>query len=144
LKKTRKPESFVRLPKYPGGKTAFQKYIKQNLKYPKEALDNKIQGKVKVNYKVNTLGNVVEAEVTSGIGYGCDEEALRLVKGLVYEKAKNRGVKVLASMNAVINFVLPKVKPKQVINYTIVPQKEENQLKKEPEKKQGYTITVNF
>jgi protein TonB len=105
-----KEKKFLKLPKYPGGKAAFQEFIKKNLRYPKEALENKIEGSVHIHYRVNGLGKVIEVTVTKSLGHGCDEEAIRVVKLLKYEKAKNRGLRVTAGMRTRINFKIPKAK----------------------------------
>jgi protein TonB len=98
---------FIELPEYPGGKVAFQDFIRKNLKYPEEALKAGIEGQVHLHYWVEGNGKVVDAEVTHGLGYGCDEEALRLVKLLRYGRIKNRGLRVKASMRTRIDFKLP-------------------------------------
>lgn len=102
-----KNKKFLNLPQYPGGNTALKKYISQNLKYPEEAIENEISGTVYVSYDVNDNGDVISADVIKGIGYGCDEEALRLVKSLKFEKVKNRGQRVKATMKINLHFRLP-------------------------------------
>jgi TonB family protein len=143
MKDQNKEKKFIDLPEYPGGKKAFQEFIRKNLKYPKEALREKVEGTVHVKYRVDGLGRVTQAEVTHGIGSGCDEEALRVVKSLKYGKAKNRGVRVTASMRTKINFKIP---AKAGIQYNYVagkkPKNETGQ--NDPEKKDntyGYTIS---
>jgi periplasmic protein TonB len=66
---------------YPGGFEAFQKYATENTKYPQKAKDEKIQGRVSVQFvieKDGTLSNI--KSVGKVLGYGLEEEALRLVK----------------------------------------------------------------
>lgn len=136
-------KKFIHLPTYPGGKSAFQAYIRENLRYPKEALDHKIEGEVHVTYRVDGLGHVLDCLVTKSLGYGCDEEAVRLIMSLNYEKAKNRGLRVTASMRTRIRFVLPKQAEFQ-IEYSV----KEKPVVKTPEKpvkpssgeSYGYTI----
>ena len=48
---------------FPGGQEAFQEYIKNNLEYPEEALENDVQGSVYIQFVIDTLGNVTEVEV---------------------------------------------------------------------------------
>ena len=95
------------------------KFLEENLRYPPEALDKKIEGEVEVIFVVNGLGKVIEAKVTKGIGYGCDEEALRLVGSLVFEKVYNRGLNTRTNRSLKIRFRLPKPK-KTTVNYQIV------------------------
>ena len=65
---------------FPGGIKSFYKYINKNLKYPKKAQRKKIEGKVFVKFFVTPSGSVQNIEVIRGIGYGCDEEAVRLMQ----------------------------------------------------------------
>ena len=96
-----------------------------------------VEGSVIVEYGINDKGTVVSPHVVKGIGFGCDEEAMRLVSMLSYEKVKNRGVRVQVTTKTKIMFTLPRVN----INYS-VPEK------KEPEKKDSgpgpYEYTINF
>jgi len=87
VKKPKDPKAFIRIPGYPGGNTALEKFVKQNLKYPKEALEKRIEGTVQVDYDFNHKGKITKAIVSKGLGHGCDEEALRLVKLLRYKNA---------------------------------------------------------
>lgn len=138
-------KKFLNLPEYPGGKSEFRKYIKENLKYPDEALKNKIEGIVFVSAEINDNGDVVSAQVRSGIGYGCDEEALRLIEGLQFGGVKNRGLRVKTKKQFRIQFKLPVTqKPKSestTIKYSIKPEKQE--VKKVPEKV-SYSYTINL
>jgi len=54
--------------------------IQKRLKYPREALEDGIEGKVYVLAFVDEYGEVKKAQVIKGIGGGCDEEALKTVK----------------------------------------------------------------
>ncbi|HQQ99092.1 MAG TPA: TonB family protein [Cyclobacteriaceae bacterium] len=63
-----------------GGMKAYNKYLEASLRYPKEALDKKIKGKVTVQFTVTTQGELTDFNVVKGLGYGCDEEVIRLVK----------------------------------------------------------------
>ncbi|HQQ83592.1 MAG TPA: TonB family protein [Cyclobacteriaceae bacterium] len=63
-----------------GGMKAYNKYLEAGLRYPKEALDKKIKGKVTVQFTVTTQGELTDFNVVKGLGYGCDEEVIRLVK----------------------------------------------------------------
>jgi len=116
LKKKTKPKSFIQQPKYPGGKKALDDFIKSNLVYPEEALQQRVEGSVTVNYDIDVFGGVSKAKVVHGIGFGCDEEAVRLVKLLRYEKKKYRGLRVTHHHTIHIHFHLPGTAPKEMIN----------------------------
>lgn len=67
-------------PEYVGGGPAFGFFIEKNMIYPPLAKQNNIQGKVYVTFVVDKKGVVKDPKVSRSLGYGCDEEAIRLVK----------------------------------------------------------------
>lgn len=89
-------------PEYPGGQEAMVKFILENLKYPKEAIEKNVQGKVIVNFIVWETGSVGDVKVVQGIGSGCDEEAVRVVKLMPKWTPGKNGGKPVA-----VNFYLP-------------------------------------
>lgn len=68
------------VPSYPGGIEAFFRFIGKNLKYPRSARENGTQGKVIVTFVVETDGQLSDVKVLRGIGDGCDEESVRVIK----------------------------------------------------------------
>lgn len=127
MKKGIKPGSFIRIPAYPGGTKAMDAFISANLCYPEEAMKNKVDGSVYVKFDIDVFGVVHHAAVIQGIGHGCDEEALRLVGLLQFEKKKYRGLKVTFHSKLTIHFRLPTppapVTQEIKINYTYVEKK---------------------
>jgi len=103
----KKKKHFLNLPKYPGGSKAFRELIAANLRYPDAALEAGTEGSVIVEYEVHDNGTVDRPRVLKGIGHGCDEEALRLVGLLRFEKVKNRGLRVTMTTKTTIRFRLP-------------------------------------
>ncbi len=97
-------KKFLKLPRLYGGREALKAFVRANLRYPPQALEKGIQGDVIVRFRVTGKGEVREAVVAKGLGYGCDEEALRLVGMLTYQAVKNRGVKVVANHRIRIPF----------------------------------------
>lgn len=142
MRKERKDKHFLHKPVYPGGIKAIRKFIGAELQYPTAALKAGIEGSVYLRYDINYEGKVVEAKVITGLGYGCDEEAIRLVKLLCFEVAKTRGVRVLFHKNIRIHFNLPKQKeapPSVQYAYQLSsPAKTKEQ--QPPGKSFGYTI----
>lgn len=63
-----------------GGRKAYDKYLDANLRYPQEALENKIKGRVVVEFNVGLDGSLTNFSVIKSLGHGCDEEVIRLVK----------------------------------------------------------------
>ncbi|MBK8674279.1 MAG: hypothetical protein IPN93_15270 [Bacteroidetes bacterium] len=57
--KRRDKQEFVIKPQYPGGKLALQKFIQENLIYPKLALEKEIEGTVYISYRVDFDGKVI-------------------------------------------------------------------------------------
>lgn len=125
MKKEKKPRQFKRKPQYPGGQTAMKEFLRKELRYPQEALKEKIEGSVLVQFTVNHLGQVIRTKVISGIGYGCDEEAERVVNALQFDADKNRGFKSKTTQTLGIHFRLPEKQqdqsPAMSITYTIGP-----------------------
>ncbi|MCA8832185.1 energy transducer TonB [Hymenobacter pini] len=78
-----KPYTYVeQMPVFPGGQEALLKYIAEHIKYPAMALRNQVEGRVFIKFVVGPDGSVTNAEVQKGIGAGCDEESLRVIKNL--------------------------------------------------------------
>ena len=71
-----------KMPEFPGGTEAMMKYVAQNVKYPEEAKEKGISGRVFVSFVIEKDGSVSNVEVLRGIGGGCDEEAVRVVKSM--------------------------------------------------------------
>ena len=135
MPENQKPRRFLKLPRYPGGSEAFKKFIYENLKYPQEALEKQIEGRVIVGYEIDDNGIVHKPHIIKGLGYGCDEEAMRVIGLLRFGKVKNRGRRVKVGTKTNINFRLPKTK----VTYTVTPQEKPSAEKKEPVK-YGYTV----
>ncbi len=115
MKKERKDNSFIKKPVYPGGMKAMREFISKNLKYPKEAQELGKEGIVRVKYSIDYKGKVFDSIVLSSLGYGCDEEAERLVRLLKFDVEKTRKVKVVFHKTLQIRFQLPKVKVKKTV-----------------------------
>ncbi len=94
-------------PNPPGGMEGWNKYLSNNLKYPTQARRMGIEGTVYVVFVVNTDGSIQDVEILRGIGGGCDEEALRVVKNAPkWEPGKQRGRPVRVRMRLPIRFKL--------------------------------------
>lgn len=138
-----KKKKFLELPQY-GDKQQLLDFIKKNLVYPKQALENKIEGDVFIEYTVNFKGIVSDAWVNKGIGHGCDEEAIRVVKLLRYQETKNRGVRVSTNHKLKVHFRLPK--PEGISKEIKVEYKENPKKAASPEQSQKivYSYTINL
>ena len=98
-------------PSFPGGTTELDNYIRQNLRYPEAALNKKVQGKVFVSFIVTKDGNIQEVHPLRGIGFGADEEAVRLVENMPnWNPGNQSGRPVNVKYNLVIPFTLAEAK----------------------------------
>jgi protein TonB len=70
------------MPKFPTGEVALFKYLRDSLRYPQVALDSGIEGKVYIRFAVDTTGELTHIEVRKGLGGGCNEEAVRLIRAM--------------------------------------------------------------
>ncbi len=83
-------------------------FFEKNLIYPKEAIDNKVEGKVVARIFFDEKGNITKKEVVSSLGSGCDEEALRLIDLVEKWVPAKLNSKVKPSNKTVkIQFLLP-------------------------------------
>jgi len=90
-----------------GGMAAFYEYVGKNLKYPAQARRMGIEGKVFVQFIVDKDGSITEVQAIKGIGAGCDEEAIRVLKNAPkWNPGKQRGRPVKVRMILPITFKL--------------------------------------
>jgi TonB family protein len=95
------------MPEFPGEEKAWYRFLEENIHYPDSARLAGIQGNVYVTFVVNKDGSVSDARVLRGIGGGCDEEALRVVKSMPnWIPGKQRGKPVCVQYNLPIKFSL--------------------------------------
>ncbi len=97
------------MPSFRGGEQKLFEFIGKNVVYPQEAIDAGVEGRVFVEFYIEKDGTVCDAKVLRGIGYGCDEEALRVI-GLMpkWSPGKQRGKAVRVRYTLPINFKLSK------------------------------------
>lgn len=92
-------------PQFTGGDKAFGAYLSKNIRYPQQALQRHISGRVFVNFVLNAQGRVQDAHVISGPGNGLNDEALRLVWLMpAWEPARVNGVPVRVACTIPISF----------------------------------------
>jgi len=94
-------------PSFPGGDEARIRFLTNNIKYPQMARESSIQGTVYVTFVVERDGAVTDVRVLRGIGGGCDEEAIRVIKAMPrWSPGKQRGKPVRVQFNMPIKFTL--------------------------------------
>ena len=97
----------IELAEYPGGVDAMVNYIASSVVYPEKAKADNVQGKVFVQFVVETDGSIAEATVLRGVGGECDDEALRVVKSMPkWQPATFKGKPVRSKYVMPINFML--------------------------------------
>lgn len=96
-----------KLPEFPGGMVEFMKWITKNLRYPREAHQQKIQGKVLVAFIIGKDGTVSELKVTQKVHPLLDAEALRVMKMMPkWKPGEDKGKPCLTYFCIPVNFVL--------------------------------------
>lgn len=91
-----------------GGRKAFKQYLEKNMKYPEQALENKVEGKVTVQFAVESNGRLSDFRVIRGIGNGCDEEVIRLIKeGPKWSPTKRNDDSIRDRVKVRMKFELP-------------------------------------
>ncbi|OJJ23716.1 hypothetical protein BKI52_05035 [marine bacterium AO1-C] len=92
-----------------GGYKKLHKFFKDNVIYPKQAKKQQIEGRVFVQFTVNKDGTLSKFRILKGLGYGCDEEAIRLLKASSpWTPAKNSDKSAKKSVKSYpVSFKLP-------------------------------------
>jgi len=91
------------MPQFSG---SLEDYLHSSLRYPEIARESGVQGKVVLEFVVNEEGEAIDVKVRRGIGGGCDEEAMRVVKNMPrWRPGKQNGhpVKVLMTLPIVFS-----------------------------------------
>ena len=88
-------------------------FIGDNLKYPKTAMDKKVEGKALISFVINSQGLVENIKILENPGQGCGEEAVRVVelmnsKGMKWVPAQKDGKAVAVDFKLPFQFKLPK------------------------------------
>lgn len=95
------------MPTYPGGDDARIKFLSSNIIYPQLAKEKGIQGTVFVTFVIDEKGFVSDVKVLRGIGGGCDQEAVRVVKMMPrWVPGRMNGKTVRVQFNMPIKFLL--------------------------------------
>ena len=95
------------MPTFPGGEKKMLEYVAKNVKYPQLAKEVGTQGRVFVSFVVEKDGSITNVTILRGIGSGCDEEAMRVVKSMPkWNPGLQCGRAVRVSCNLPINFKL--------------------------------------
>ncbi|MEM9936592.1 MAG: TonB family protein, partial [Bacteroidota bacterium] len=95
------------MPSFPGGDKALRKYLAKNINYPQSAKAKEVEGRVYIQFIVEEDGSLSKLKIMRGIGYGCNEEALRVVKAMpTWKPGQQAGRKVPVIYTLPIRFSL--------------------------------------
>ena len=95
------------MPEFPGGQQALFAYLGSNISYPDEAIRKGVEGVVYVAFTVEKDGSVNDVDIVRGIGAGCDEEVVRLVRSMpAWKPGTQKGTPVSVRYNMPVKFTL--------------------------------------
>ena len=96
-----------KMPEFAGGVDAWNNFLKNQIEYPAQARNMGVEGKVHLSFVVQPDGELTNIQLVRGIGAGCDQEALRVLKESPYwNPGEQRGRKVPTRMAVAISFKL--------------------------------------
>lgn len=99
------------MPEFPGGVVKMNEYLSNSIIYPEYAVENNIEGRVIVEFVVNTDGTITDTQIKQSVHELLDNEALRIVKAMPrWKPAKQKGKLVRVKYTLPINFNL-EIKP---------------------------------
>ena len=95
------------MPEYPGGEAEMYNFIGKHIEYPRIAKESGISGRVFISFVVERDGSVTDVHILRGIGGGCDDEAIRVIKAMPkWTPGKQRGKPVRVQYRMPIKFTL--------------------------------------
>ena len=94
-------------PEFKGGITSFYKFLQHEIHYPAVAKQHNVQGKVFLTFVINKEGSLLDIKVVRGIGSGCDEESVRVLRqSPKWRPGKLYGVPVRVQYTMPISYTL--------------------------------------
>lgn len=95
------------MPDFKGGLRAMYKFIGNNIEYPRMAKEVGVSGRVFLTFVVERDGSIADVQLVRGIGYGCDEEAIRVINAMPkWNPGKQRNKPVRVQFQMAIKFTL--------------------------------------
>lgn len=110
-----KPDTLIqitvdKMPQYGSGLMDYFKYLNDSLKYPMEAIENRIEGVVNIQFKVEKDGSLSNLKVTKSVHPLLDQEAIRLISSMpAWNPATRNGKPIAAYIELPIRFSVPGV-----------------------------------
>ena len=101
---------FEDMPEFPGGTQALLEFMRTHIRYPADAREQDIQGRVLVTFIVNKDGSIAEPEVVKSVYPSLDEEALRMISTMPkWKPGMHRGIPVRTKYTLPVNFRLASI-----------------------------------
>jgi TonB family protein len=92
---------------FPGGIERFKNFIKSHITYPPQAIEHNIEGDVEVAFTIARDGSLINPTIVRGLGYGCDEAVLAIVKQSPrWQPGLRNGYPIIYDSSVTINFKL--------------------------------------
>ncbi len=114
------------MPQYPGGPSALMEYLMKNIRYPKDAFDAGVQGRVIIQFVVGKDGSISGAHVVKSVSPSLDEEALRLVNSMPnWIPGKQNGKAVAVKYTVPVTFLQSKPETENADNAEVTERKVE-------------------
>ncbi len=100
------------MPEFPGGPEALMSFLHKNLKYPEMARENGVTGSVYASFIVSKEGKISDIKIVKGLGAGCNEEVLRVLKFMPdWKPGMMAGKPVAVQFNLPVKFKLADDEP---------------------------------
>ena len=104
---TRVYDVVEQMPSFPGGISGLRTYLNQNIRYPAEAQENCVQGRVVVSFVVGKDGHISDVTVLRSVDPSLDKEAIRVVRNMPrWTPGKQEGEPVRVRYNVPVSFRL--------------------------------------
>lgn len=104
--------SVERMPEFPGGMKAFQRYLKRNLKYPPQAKRDSIEGVVAIQFVVERNGRITSPVIVRSLEASMDTVALEVIRNMPrWIPAKDHGITVRCKYSVPVQFKIERPKP---------------------------------
>ena len=92
-------------PQFRGGINMMRRFVAENVVFPEDAMDRGVNGSVYASFVIERDGSVTDIKIVKGLGYGCDEEVIRVLKKMpTWKAAEKNGEKVRMRMQIPVSF----------------------------------------
>ena len=107
-------------PEFPGGQSELMRFLKDNTHYPVEAVENREEGRVVVQFWIEADGKINDIQIFRSISPSLDAEAVRVVQSMPrWTPGSQRGQNVRVRVSLPITFTLPEIEEEIVVFYIV-------------------------